>query len=374
MRKVGRAVPPLDASVVPPGAVIDAVDVPRSRRQPLLALTREHILGHRRRVGALDKRLSPGPASLRRAAWAGLTDSMPRAAQLSIHARVADTPPRAWEDPSLVQLWGPRFSAYVVPAPDHWVFSLGRLPDDPAGMRRAEHLADRLEAYLDGRRMAYRPAGRGVGVHPNALRHAAATGRVLLCWEGARQPVVWTVPRPDVDPEVARLELARRYLTTLGPGTADGFSRWAGVRPARAGRTFDALRRSFVPVATPIGDGWILASDEPSFRAAPDPPAPARLLPSGDAYALLWGRDRELLVPEARRRPALWTPRVWPGALLVAGEIVGIWRRDGADVAIEPWRSLTSAERATIETEATALPLPGLAGGIRVRWVSELAD
>jgi hypothetical protein len=339
-----------------------------------LALSRERILGHRRRVGALDGRLPPGPASLRRAAWAGLTDSMPRAAQLSIHARVADTPPAAWEDPSLVQLWGPRFSAYVVAAPDHWVFSLGRLPDDPAGLRRAERLADRLEAYLAGRRMAYGSAGRGIGVQPNELRRAATTGRVLLRWEGARQPVVWTVPRPDADPEAARLELARRYLTVLGPATADGFARWAGVRPSRAGRTFDALRHSLLPVATPIGEGWILASDEPSFRAVPDTPAPARLLPSGDAYTLLQGRDRELLVPAARRRPTLWTPRVWPGALLVAGEIAGTWRRDGADVAIEPWRSLTPAERATIEAEASALPLPGLAGGIRVRWVGELAD
>jgi hypothetical protein len=37
---------------------------------------------------ALDERLRPGPDSLRRAAWAGLQDSMPRAALLSIHARV----------------------------------------------------------------------------------------------------------------------------------------------------------------------------------------------------------------------------------------------------------------------------------------------
>jgi hypothetical protein len=338
-----------------------------------LELTRKHILGHRRRVGALEERLPPGPASLRRTAWAGLTDSMPRAAQLSIHARVADTLPAAWEDPSLVQVWGPRFSAYVVPAPDHWVFSLGRLPDDPAGIRRAESLADRLEAYLEGRRMAYGSAGRAIGVHPNELRYAATTGRVLLRWEGARQPIVWTVPRPNVDPEVARLELARRYLTVFGPGTADGFGQWAGIRPSPARRIFDALRPSLIPVSTPIGDGWIFASDEPSFRVESDTPAPARLLPSGDAYYLLQGRDRELLVPEAHLRPALWTPRVWPGALLVNGEIVGIWRRDQADVTIEPWRSMIPPERALIEAEALSLPVPGLAGGIRVSWVGDLA-
>jgi len=58
-----------------------------------LDLTRRQILAFRRRVGALDERLSPGRRSLRRAAWAGLQDSMPRAALLSIHARVAGTKP-----------------------------------------------------------------------------------------------------------------------------------------------------------------------------------------------------------------------------------------------------------------------------------------
>ena len=90
-----------------------------------LELTRERILGFRQRAGALNERLAPGADSLRRAAWAGLQDSMPRAALLSIHARVAQTLPSAWEDPSLVQLWGLRFSVFVVPACDLAVFSLG---------------------------------------------------------------------------------------------------------------------------------------------------------------------------------------------------------------------------------------------------------
>src|SRR5436189_6452046 len=100
-----------------------------------LDLTRSQILAFRRRVGALDERLPPGARSLRRAAWAGLQDSMPRAALLSIQARVEGTQPSTWEDPSLVQLWGPRFSVYVVPARDHAFFSLARYPDD-ARVRR----------------------------------------------------------------------------------------------------------------------------------------------------------------------------------------------------------------------------------------------
>src|SRR5271169_5431845 len=101
-----------------------------SRRAPPLALSRSQILSFRRRVGSLDERLPAGAKSLRQAAWAGLQDSMPRAALLSIHARVAGADSTSWEHSSLVQLWGPRFSAYVVAAKDIPVFSLGRLPED----------------------------------------------------------------------------------------------------------------------------------------------------------------------------------------------------------------------------------------------------
>src|SRR5436305_1527421 len=166
-----------------------------------LALNREQILAFRRRVGALDERLPPGDDSLRQAAWAGLQDSMPRAALLSVHARLSGTEPPTWEHPSLVQLWGPRYQVNVV-----------------------------------------------------ASAVVAA---------------------------------------------------------------FRQLEDELTPVRTPNGDAWLLTADEQAARAAAAAPAPARLLPSGDAYYLLWGADRALLVPDAARRDQLWTSRVWPGALLV---------------------------------------------------------
>jgi hypothetical protein len=333
-----------------------------------LELTREQILSHRRSAGALDERLPAGPASLRRAAWAGLQDSVPRAAVLSIHARVHGTAPEAWEDPSLVQLWGPRFSVYVVAAIDHAVFSLGRL-EGASWQKRGEDLAARLDACLDGRRMSASAAGHELGVHPNSLRYAAAAGTFLIRWDGARQPTIWKVPAPNLDRREARLELARRYLHVLGPATPTAFAEWAGIRPRSIGAAaFDGLAGSLTPVRTPIGEGWILASDEPSFLAPACPAAPARLLPSGDAYWLLQGADRELLVPDPDNRRALWTPRVWPGAVLVGGEIVGTWRRAQTDVAIESWRRLSAAEREAVEAEAASMPLPGVSPSVRVGW------
>jgi hypothetical protein len=198
-----------------------------------LDLTRSQILAFRRRAGALDERLAPGPASLQRAAWAGLQDSMPRAAVLSIHARVEATEPATWADPSLVQLWGPRYSVFVIAGCDLAVFSLGTMPDDDKGRRRAEELAARLAAALGDERVGHKEAGARLGVDPNRLKYAGATGTVLIRWEGARQPTVWIVPAPEMSPREARLELARRYLRNYGPTRPDSFSRWRGSARAR---------------------------------------------------------------------------------------------------------------------------------------------
>jgi hypothetical protein len=131
---------------------------------------------------------------------------------------------------------------------------------------------------------------------------------------------------------------------------------------------FDALGKSLAPVRTPVGDAWILTRDEPTFEAVSESVAPARLLPSGDAYFLLQRDDRKLLVPDAGRRRELWTPRVWPGALLVEGELVGTWRRAQTTVTVKTWRRLSRAAREAVEAEAESLPLPGIRGQIVVRW------
>jgi len=332
-----------------------------------LSLTRTQILASRRRVSALDERLPRGAESLRTAAWAGLTDSMPRAALLSIHARVEGTEPSTWEDPSLVQLWGPRFSAYVVSASDVAPFTLGRLDEPGPARRTADDIAARMTAVLGGRRMRDREVAAELGIG-NAIRYAAPTGTILMRWDGARAPQIWAVPRPDVDPWEARLELARRYLHVCGPSGPEQFAKWAGIGAASGAAAFEGLGGELTPVTTPIGDAWILATDEPTFQARPGPAARARLLPSGDTYFLLWGGHRELLLTNADQRARLWTSRVWPGALLVDGEIAGTWRRANEKLTIQPWRRLTPPEVEAVESEAASLPLPGVQGRIVVRW------
>jgi hypothetical protein len=310
--------------------------------------------------------LPKGPNSLRQAAWAGLQDSMPRAALLSLHARVEGVESSTWDDPSLIQLWGPRYQVYVVAKQDFPLFSFARLPDTETGRLRAEQMAERLHAHLRGRRMTDRELGSALGIG-NAMRYATTTGTLAIRWAGARAPEVWTVPAPKISPPEARRQLARRYLHVFGPATAAGFARWAGISQGSATEAFMSLEGSLLPVRSPLGDEWLLAEDEPAIRAAEAAPAPARLLPSGDAYFLLQGADRELLVPREDQRERLWTSRVWPGALLVDGEIHGTWRRAQHTVRVDAWARLSRAKRDAVETEAAALPLP-LERAIEVVW------
>jgi hypothetical protein len=73
-------------------------------------------------------------------------------------------------------------------------------------------------------------------------------------------------------------------------------------------------------------------------------------------------------VPDARLRGELWTSRVWPGAVLVGGEVAGTWRRAHAKLSVQPWRRFSRAEREAVEAEARSLPLPGLEREIAVSW------
>ena len=83
---------------------------------------------------------------------------------------------------------------------------------------------------------------------------------------------------------------------------------------------------------------------------------------------MLWGAYRVFLVPDSANSAELWTKRVWPGAVLMGGEIVGTWRRSKALVAVTSWRRLSAQGRAAVEAEAASLPLPDVTAPPTVEW------
>ncbi len=149
--------------------------------QSPLELTRRQILAYRRRVGHLDERLPAGPESLRQAAWAGLQDSMPRAAVLSLHARVEAVESMTWDDPSLAQLWGPGTTPTSSPRPTSRCSRSGACPATPKGRHRAETMAELQHARLAGTRMLHREAALGLDINPTAFKYAAP---IVVQWDG----------------------------------------------------------------------------------------------------------------------------------------------------------------------------------------------
>lgn len=124
----------------------------------------------------------------------------------------------------------------------------------------------------------------------------------------------------------ARLELSReqilayrREASSLNerlPASAKSLplAAWAGLQ--------DSMPRGCAVVDPCTGQGmrfeFLGASvSGPALGSAVQQLCCSREGSAGDVYFLLWGSDRELLVPDPKRRAELWTTRVWPDAFLV---------------------------------------------------------
>src|SRR5881396_2081417 len=207
--------------------------IPFRRLAPTMtiaSITRENVLGFRQRATFLHRRLPP--VRLVEAAFAGLQDSAPRSAVLALHARVKDVSPSAWKDPRFAQLWGPRGAVYVVPRHDVAVFTLGRFPRDPvlgASVRAAAEKAKRA-FRIRKTRPDRGLSDRALGVNFRELRIASITGALRIEWDGATTSW-WLVDPPTEAPESARLELARRFLRSVGPSTPEEFAWWSAGGP-----------------------------------------------------------------------------------------------------------------------------------------------
>ena len=91
-------------------------------------LSREQVLAHGLRVSGLAHRLPAGwnPCAARRRRACPTACLAARSCRSTPGSRARN---RTLADPALVQVWGPRFSAYVIAAGDRAVFTLGRMPD-----------------------------------------------------------------------------------------------------------------------------------------------------------------------------------------------------------------------------------------------------
>jgi hypothetical protein len=321
-----------------------------------LTVTREQVLRYRARVSHVDAKLRPG--SFAEAAWGGLQDSVPRAGVISLHARVEETKPDSWEDPSLAQIWFRGGADYLVPRVDAGIFALGSFPRDPAEGESLDRLASDIHRVTEGRTLKVGEVTSLLRLDgPTHIRASGMTGQVHIRWDASN---IWLIPveRPDIDVEDARRELARRFVRWFGPTTKQRLARWTGVHPSDAAATWKAIEKDLLPVGVDGEERFALAADVDAITRA-EPVRGVRLIPFDDAFTKL---DHELLVSDETLRVRVFPPigqsiGYIPGAILVDGEIVGAWQRQQRRVTVHPWSKLSAKVREEIEREALAFPI-----------------
>ncbi|HYJ67540.1 MAG TPA: crosslink repair DNA glycosylase YcaQ family protein [Nocardioidaceae bacterium] len=320
-----------------------------------LAVDRRQAIAYRLTTNHLDRRLPP--KTYDEAARFAIQDTIPRSAQVSLHARVDDCESTAWADPRLIQTYSPRAAVHVFPVDDWAVYTVGRLPIDTAEREAIERGAERVCRALAGeeRRGNTLPDGADA-------RGCCASGRVAIRWD-ARLTWVREVPAPEVDVVEARRELCRRHVRANGPTTPETYAWWAGIAVADAHATWESLRAELIEVDLEDHTTWVMAADEAALRSA-RPPRGVRLLPVEELKLL--GADRlGLFAGPTRKAVRAPADRYHPHVLLVDGEPAGAWGRRGGRVSVKLDGPVTPAVREQIEAEALALPIPNATPSVR---------
>ena len=157
---------------------------------------------------------------------------------------------------------------------------------------------------------------------------------------------------PDADPQEGLRHLVRCHLEAFGPATLDDLQCWANVRKRDAAPFVDELDlRRF------RDEKGRLLLDLPRAPIPPaDTPAPTRFLLRWDNVYFGHAKgERDRIVPSQFLRHVYTVNAVLPATFLVDGFVAGTWRFERGRVEIEPWRRLTTAERAEVEGESDRL-------------------
>lgn len=372
------------------------------------------------RLGAhhLTERLGEG-GLLDAAGRCGIQNSPPGSALLALHARVQNLTQEqvagaVAEEKSLLQTWCMRGAPFYFPASDTPVFTTGVLPPTEDAMRHlvpgVEQALDKLNMslieavelagaevgdVLSGRRLAINGLGAEIATRiarslpkrqrdiweeegPYAPGQPLGEGVVHFCLRiltlqrvlcfapraGNEAPFVlvdeWLGhPLPDIDPDLARAELLRRYLRCYGPSTRGDFAAWAGIHAGDTDPWWNLVGDELTQVEVG-GTSWILTEDLDALRLAPMPKG-VRLLPPRDPYTQM--RDRETIV-DKKYHPEVWKTVGEPGTVLAGGKIIGTWRpvKSGRKLAItiKTFGTLPDRDKKALQGEAEQVaPLRG---------------
>ncbi|MFL6155421.1 MAG: winged helix DNA-binding domain-containing protein [Marmoricola sp.] len=154
--------------------------------------------------------------------------------------------------------------------------------------------------------------------------------------------------RDLAEPDVETLVL--RYLAAYGPATAADMTTWSTV--TRLGPVFTAMARSGRLGTVTDERGRTLFDAAGAELADEDLSLPVTLLGKYD-NVFLSHADRDRITPDAVRTRWMGANGGVAATLFVDGLLAGLWRVEGDRVVVEPFATLTKAQRSELDAEIT---------------------
>jgi len=183
-------------------------------------------------------------------------------------------------------------------------------------------------------------------------QHAGLAGGVEVLARG-KDAMLGPIPdapaTPSANTGIDRL--IETCLRLLGPAGPAEVAKYLGTTTTVIKRVWPA---SLTEVRVDGRRAWLPESSVSLLESAPDPRG-VRWLPAMDP--LLQARDRDLLVPGRDRQKEVWRILGNPGALLLDGEIAGVWRarmsgRRVLELTVTAFEPLPKAALRLVEEEA----------------------
>jgi hypothetical protein len=186
----------------------------------------------------------------------------------------------------------------------------------------------------------------------NVWQHSGLAGGIEVQSRGRDAtlgPIKGAPPVPTENEGIG--DLIATYLRVLGPATPMELGKYLGSTTAEMKKVWPD---DLAEVTVDKRKAWLPSAAVPDLQSA-SRPSGVRLIPPMDP--LLQARDRDVLVPDRAQQKEVWRILGNPGALLVDGEIAGVWRakmsgRKRVDLTVTPFAKLTPAHRKQIEEEA----------------------
>ena len=230
--------------------------------------------------------------------------------------------------------------------------ALSAVVKGPTSKADASHgVADRVSASL----VTWCARCEADHVPDGLFRAAGRQAQIVLGPEEQRATMLHPTPKHRQEKvKDPRLELARTYFRVNGPTTRNQFRDWSEGDPSAVGDVWQELCDELVRVQVD-GKRYDLPESLVDAVQKASRPAGVVLVPPNDPY--LRQVDRTLLVPDSKQRQQVWKALSGPGALLVDGEVAGIWRyrRTEHEVSITAFASLAAAARTRAEKNAALI-------------------